>query len=148
MNSENSAEDALYDAARRLADPGARAPFLDAACAGDSALRERLEKLLHAAPEAGDFFNRNAVDVNRLPPLSLEEPTVTSPHAEQTGERIGRYKLLQQIGEGGFGTVWMAEQVEPVTRRVALKIIKLGMDTRDHRAIRGRAPGTGDDGTP
>ncbi|RBP39110.1 serine/threonine protein kinase [Roseimicrobium gellanilyticum] len=53
------------------------------------------------------------------------------PAPEKPGERIGRYKLLQEIGEGGFGTVWMAEQVEPVTRRVALKIIKLGMDTKE-----------------
>ena len=51
--------------------------------------------------------------------------------SEQSGDRIGRYRLLQQIGEGGFGVVWMAEQVEPVTRRVALKIIKAGMDTRE-----------------
>jgi serine/threonine protein kinase len=50
---------------------------------------------------------------------------------EKAGEHIGRYKLLQEIGEGGFGVVWMAEQVEPVSRRVALKIIKLGMDTRE-----------------
>src|SRR4029434_9386420 len=50
---------------------------------------------------------------------------------EEVGEHIGRYKLLQQIGEGGFGVVWMAEQVEPVQRRVALKIIKLGMDTKE-----------------
>ena len=50
---------------------------------------------------------------------------------EGAGDRIGRYKLLQEIGEGGFGTVWMAEQMEPVSRRVALKIIKLGMDTRE-----------------
>src|SRR5204863_9767192 len=50
---------------------------------------------------------------------------------EQAGEMIGRYRLLQQIGEGGFGIVWMAEQVEPVTRRVALKIIKAGMDTKE-----------------
>src|SRR5882672_4888386 len=50
--------------------------------------------------------------------------------AEQPGQIIGRYKLLQQIGEGGFGSVWMAEQKEPVKRRVALKIIKLGMDTK------------------
>jgi tetratricopeptide (TPR) repeat protein len=131
MNSESTAEDALYDAARRLADRAARAAFLDAACAGNPTLRERLEKLLSSAPEADDFFNRNAVDLNRLPPLSVEMPTVIAPPPELPGEQIGRYRLLQEIGEGGFGTVWMAEQVEPVSRRVALKIIKLGMDTRE-----------------
>ncbi len=60
-----------------------------------------------------------------------EVPAMIPAPNETAGERIGRYKLLQQIGEGGFGTVWMAEQVEPVTRMVALKIIKLGMDTRE-----------------
>ena len=80
-----------------------------------------------------------------VPHATSGRPSLES---EQSGERIGRYKLLQQIGEGGFGTVWMAEQVEPVTRRVALKIIKLGMDTqRGHRALRGGAAGAGDDGS-
>ncbi len=58
------------------------------------------------------------------------EPRRPPPPSEQAGRQIGRYKLLEQIGEGGFGTVWMAEQREPVKRRVALKIIKLGMDTK------------------
>src|SRR6188474_1571009 len=53
-----------------------------------------------------------------------------APAIEQTGDQVGRYKLLQKIGEGGCGVVYMAEQIEPVRRRVALKIIKLGMDTR------------------
>ena len=60
-----------------------------------------------------------------------DSPATPTPHAgEQPGAPIGRYKLLEQIGEGGMGTVWMAEQREPVKRRVALKIIKLGMDTK------------------
>src|SRR3989442_1076257 len=59
-----------------------------------------------------------------------KNPTVSLPAAEKTGDRIGRYKLLQQIGEGGCGVVYMAEQEEPVRRRVALKVIKLGMDTK------------------
>ena len=58
------------------------------------------------------------------------QPTASSGQTEQPGQRIGRYKLLEQIGEGGFGTVWMAEQEKPVRRKVALKIIKLGMDTK------------------
>jgi len=66
------------------------------------------------------------------PTIELEAPeTPHGPAHEQTGTRIGRYKLLEPIGEGGFGTVWMAEQEEPVRRRVALKIIKLGMDTKE-----------------
>ena len=69
------------------------------------------------------------------------------PLTEKPGDRIGRYKLLQQIGEGGCGVVYMAEQEEPVRRRVALKVIKLGMDTEaGHRPLRGRAPGAGADG--
>jgi serine/threonine protein kinase len=62
--------------------------------------------------------------------LAPAQPPEDSPRTEQFGQRIGRYKLLEQIGEGGFGTVWMAEQQEPVRRKVALKIIKLGMDTK------------------
>lgn len=87
--------------------------YLDAACRGDGPLRERVETLLHAYSEAGDFLAA-------APQTSSEGP----------GTRIGRYKLLQCIGEGGFGVVYMAEQEEPVRRKVALKIIKLGMDTR------------------
>src|SRR5687767_8131214 len=63
------------------------------------------------------------------PPLDGENATASSPHAP--GDRISHYKLLEPIGEGGFGTVWMAEQERPVRRRVALKILKLGMDTRE-----------------
>jgi WD40 repeat protein/serine/threonine protein kinase len=71
-------------------------------------------------------------EVTRVAPEALApgQPPEDSPRNEQSGQRIGRYKLLEQIGEGGFGTVWMAEQQEPVRRKVALKIIKLGMDTK------------------
>ncbi len=101
--------------------PVERAAFLDGACRSDPALRAAVEDLL--ANHRDDSFLED-------PACSM--PTVVSAlAAEQPGERIGHYKLLQQIGEGGFGSVWMAEQVEPVTRRVALKIIKLGMDTKE-----------------
>jgi serine/threonine protein kinase len=93
-------------------------------------MRQRIESLLRATPEAEDFFDRNAVNVSKLPGLTDAEATVMTPIAEGPGTRIDRYKLLQQIGEGGMGVVYMAEQEEPVRRRVALKIIKLGMDTR------------------
>src|SRR6185503_19079078 len=99
-----------------------RVAFLNRACAGDEKLRRKVEALLNSNDRAGAF---------------LEEPPTTSINegrarvaGEKPGERIGQYKLLQQIGEGGGGVVFMAEQEEPVRRRVALKIIKPGMDTR------------------
>jgi len=111
-------EVAVFSAARRLP-PNERAAFLDDACAGDAALRQRVEELLRASEEAGGFLQS---------PCGNVRPTVVS--TEKPGDLIGRYKLLQQIGEGGMGVVYMAEQEEPVRRRVALKIIKLGMDTQ------------------
>jgi hypothetical protein len=90
--------------------------------ASDDSLRQRVEALLRAHESAEAFMDHPAVDLSR-------EPLVVK-LAEQPGDRIGRYKLLQQIGEGGCGVVYMAEQEEPVRRRVALKVIKLGMDTK------------------
>jgi serine/threonine-protein kinase len=101
--------------------PGERPRFLDTACQGDADLRRRLEALLAANDSAGGFM---------AAPAAPGPPEPKSPAAEGPGSRIGRYKLLQRIGVGGCGTVWMAEQEEPVRRRVALKIIKLGMDTK------------------
>jgi eukaryotic-like serine/threonine-protein kinase len=94
-----------------------RARAIAESCAGDEALRAEVEALLAAHERAGTFLAAPTV----LPP---------SPVVEGTGAVIGRYRLLQVIGEGGFGVVFMAEQREPVVRRVALKIIKLGMDTK------------------
>ncbi|HEY2827943.1 MAG TPA: protein kinase, partial [Pirellulales bacterium] len=100
-------------------DAAARAEFLEQACGDDSALRERVEALLTAHAATGNFV--------KLPDLDIASTVTLS---EGPGSRIGRYKLLEQIGEGGFGVVFMADQEEPVRRRVALKIIKLGMDTK------------------
>ena len=99
-----------------------RAAYVQKACAGDDALRQRVEALLRADASAGTFMNSPAVSPTR-------ETVVVKP-SEKAGDKIGRYKLLQQIGEGGCGVVYMAEQEEPVRRRVALKVIKLGMDTK------------------
>src|ERR1022692_1386881 len=125
MTEPPNRELAVFSIARRLP-AGERATYLDEACAGDAALRQRVEELLQAGEEAGDFLEGPAAvrpkvgGTVRLPAISAEKP----------GDRIGRYKLLQQIGEGGCGVVYMAEQQEPVRRKVALKVIKLGMDTK------------------
>ncbi|MDO8542086.1 MAG: protein kinase [Opitutaceae bacterium] len=93
-----------------------RAAFLARACNGDSAQRARVEALLRGHGRA---------------PACFDTPPSNSSPAEKPGDRIDRYRLLERIGEGGCGVVWMAEQNEPVRRRVALKVIKLGMDTRE-----------------
>ncbi|HLP09550.1 MAG TPA: serine/threonine-protein kinase [Opitutaceae bacterium] len=109
-------QEALIFAEAAALPPEERAGYLERACAGDAALRARIEKLLAAHAAAGGFM------------AAPREPEAALP-TDRPGDRIGRYKLLQQIGEGGCGVVWMAEQEEPVRRRVALKVIKLGMDT-------------------
>ena len=96
----------------------ARAAFLNAACGDDAILRARLERLLKSHTGAGSFLVK--------PPIATAEQLSMEP----PGTVIGPYKLLQQIGEGGMGVVYMAEQESPVRRRVALKIIKPGMDSR------------------
>ena len=124
-------EIAVFSAARQL--PVAeRAAYLDEACAGDGALRQRVEELLQAGEQAEGFLQEPAPGAQR-PAAPSAAPTLVLNMAaagEKAGDRIGRYKLLQQIGEGGCGAVYMAEQEEPVRRRVALKVIKLGMDTK------------------
>src|SRR5437879_3717439 len=106
-------QDTIFLHARDIADPAERAAYLTKACGNDADLRIRVEAMLRDATEAEKFFGPEAAVVTEGP-----------------GTVIGRYKLLQKIGEGGMGVVYMAEQREPVTRKVALKIIKLGMDTR------------------
>jgi WD40 repeat protein/serine/threonine protein kinase len=98
-----------------------RAAFLDQACAGDPVLRQRLEVLLHAHENPGSFLEV---------PGPAMVATVDAPVTERPGTEIGPYKLLEQIGEGGFGVVFMAEQQQPLRRKVALKVLKPGMDTR------------------
>jgi eukaryotic-like serine/threonine-protein kinase len=117
-----SAQEVFHEA--RPMPPPERAAYLQGACGGDAALRAKVEALLSADAEAGEFLRTSEEALPNAP------GTTSSMPREHEGQMIGRYKLLQPIGEGGFGSVWLAEQREPVKRRVALKIIKLGMDTR------------------
>src|SRR3974390_2779171 len=102
-----------------------RGAFLYKVCAGDAGLCQRVEELLRAENRVGEFLVSPAGGLalgGTIRPVATPET--------KGGDRIGRYKLLEQIGEGGCGVVYMAEQEQPVRRRVALKVIKLGMDTK------------------
>src|SRR5215467_6612464 len=123
MNNASRDEKAIFAAARELTEPAQRRAFLDQACASDPSMRRRLEEMLASQTQAEQFFAEGEMG------LGLHG-TVAVPLSEKPGDRIGRYKLLEKIGEGGCGVVYVAEQQEPVRRRVALKVIKLGMDTK------------------
>jgi serine/threonine protein kinase/tetratricopeptide (TPR) repeat protein len=120
MGLDSARVEAVFDEAVDLSTESDRAAFMERACGEDQALRQRVEALL-AAHGRADGFLQGAGSPARGAGETL---------AEGPGSVIGRYKLLEQIGEGGFGVVFMAGQREPVRRKVALKIIKLGMDTR------------------
>jgi len=113
----------LFDQALDLADPAERAGYLKGACGGDAELLAHVQKLLAAHVGAEAEFPTDPADAATL----VDDTAVL---AEGPGTQIGRYKLLEQIGEGGMGVVYMAEQREPFHKRVALKVIKLGMDTK------------------
>ncbi len=121
-----SREQAVFAEALECATPSARASYLDTACGTDTPLRRRVEALLRAAENAGDFLEHSPAGLSG----DADTTSLLGGLSEKPGDRIGRYKLLEQIGEGGCGVVYMAEQEEPVRRRVALKVIKLGMDTK------------------
>ena len=98
----------------------ARAAFLEEACRDQPEVRQQVESLLRAAEPAREFLKQPLPQLIPAPDLPAEKP----------GDQIGRYKLREKVGEGGCGVVYVADQQEPVRRRVALKVIKLGMDTR------------------
>ena len=123
MNGAADADIAVFTQALSLR-PEERDRYLSEACKGDAEFRSRVEALLQAYEQAGEFLGRPAAD---RPAKGVQ----ASPVGEKPGDRIGHYKLLQQIGEGGCGMVYLAEQEEPLRRRVALKIIKPGMDTKN-----------------
>ncbi|HYT61318.1 MAG TPA: serine/threonine-protein kinase [Haliangiales bacterium] len=118
MGDGSNREKEIFEHALDLTSAEERQRYLESACGDDTVLLARVEALLRA-DAAGEEF---------LPEQPKETARIIS---EKAGDKIGRYKLLQQIGEGGCGVVYMAEQSEPVRRRVALKIIKLGMDTKN-----------------
>jgi Serine/threonine protein kinase len=112
-------EEDIFDTARSIETPAERMAYLERACAGRPEMRARVERLLAAGSEADAFFEEGSAVIR-----------AKLPGEEAIGTRIGRYKLVQKIGEGGCGVVYMAEQEQPVRRLVALKIIKLGMETK------------------
>jgi tetratricopeptide (TPR) repeat protein len=121
MPEANPRTEALFWSALAIASPEERARYLDQRCAGDQQLRGRVEELLTAYPKVEGFLEPPAPS----PVVTVDKP----PAGTGAGALIGPYKLLEQLGEGGMGTVWMAQQTEPVKRLVAVKLIKAGMDS-------------------
>jgi serine/threonine protein kinase len=124
----------IFIAALQKDDLAQRQAYLDEACAGQAVLREQVEGLLRLHANAGSFLEQPAVETgatrDEVSPGRWIDPADLPPPSEGPGTRIGPYKLLEQIGEGGMGLVFVAEQQQPVRRRVALKVIKPGMDSR------------------
>jgi tetratricopeptide (TPR) repeat protein/serine/threonine protein kinase len=120
MSEPSLPEESIFARALEIESAAERAAFLDRACGANQDLRAEVEALLRASERSGDLLDL------------AENSAVTTdlPRAEGAGTVLGPYRLLEQIGEGGMGTVWMAEQTEPIQRRVAVKVIKEGMDSR------------------
>jgi hypothetical protein len=112
-------EESLFAQVLEIESAAEQAAFLDRACAGNPALRAGVEALLHADARSGDLL-----DLPDRPAATVEY------RGDSPGTVIGPYKLLEPIGEGGFGVVYVAEQTQSVRRKVALKVLKPGMDTR------------------
>jgi tetratricopeptide (TPR) repeat protein/serine/threonine protein kinase len=119
MNAKPSL-DSIFCSAIEIESPDERRALVEQACGEDADLKQQVERLLHA-----HFHGRSILDAPDQPVATVDEP-----HRETAGAMIGPYKLLEQIGEGGMGTVWMAQQTEPIKRTVAIKLIKPGMDSR------------------
>jgi WD40 repeat protein/serine/threonine protein kinase/tetratricopeptide (TPR) repeat protein len=122
MDTENMNPEDIFHKAIEIADGFVRAAYLDKICKGNDRLREEVEELLQAHEQAGDFLEPSVIE----PGVTLD----SSPTREGPGTKIGHYELLKLIGEGGMGLVYLAEQKEPVRRKVVLKIVKPGMDSK------------------
>ena len=131
MSKINKSLRAIFNEALEIADAKQRGEYLAQACGADTALRQSIEELIQANNDAGGFLGGTGGATRQATQKDAHGTVVPAPISEQPGDKIGRYKLLQKIGEGGCGVVYMAEQAEPVRRRVALKVIKLGMDTKN-----------------
>lgn len=133
MPNDHQRERELFEEALGRTDPEERRAYLDLCCGRDASLRRRLEQLLAMQENAEGFFRHSPLEEEGLirPPTTEEDWDSETILQEGPGTIIGRYKLLEVIGKGGFGIVYMAEQTEPFYRRVALKIVKLGMDTKE-----------------
>ena len=116
-------DQAIFEVARKISAREARQVYLAQVGSDDPAMAQRIEALLHAYDESASFLE--------CPPPGISiPPTISQAAPERVGTQVGPYKLLEQIGEGGMGVVYVAEQSKPIRRRVALKIIKPGMDSR------------------
>jgi serine/threonine protein kinase/tetratricopeptide (TPR) repeat protein len=123
-------EQAIFEIARQFGSLQTRQNYLEQACEGDSALQQRISDLLRAYDQNDSFLECPPLGLDGAASAVANAQTVSVGVSERPGAIIGPYKLLEQIAEGGMGIVYMAQQFEPVERRVALKIIKPGMDTR------------------
>jgi len=137
MNESEHSVRNIFASALEIGDSAQRAAFLDQACGRDPNLRREVEELLQAETDAGEFLpDKPAATASQSALQELAEVAhpfgaIPSPAlTEKPGDRIGRYELLEKIGEGGCGVVYLAQQDAPVRRQVALKIIKPGMDTQ------------------
>src|SRR5262245_23700802 len=124
MNLLQPDDEAIFHAARNIEAPEVRAAYLAQVCGEDDGLRREVEVMLSAYDRERGFLESSPFDHDEVATAAWP------PSPEAPGTVIGPYRLLEQIGEGGFGVVYMAEQSTPVRRKVALKILKPGMDTR------------------
>ena len=138
-------DESVFAAALAIPRPADRAAYVEKACAGNPALRREVEALL-SAHAADNPLDRPPAD---LAATADHGATDAGPPAAEVGDRIGPYRLMEQIGEGGFGLVFVAEQTEPVRRKVALEGLEAGDGHAGRgRAVRGGTTGPGAHGPP